>query len=100
MSARPVPTATLEIPGNNSQTDTAPVYSHAFSNHKGECSMNFRLLALAGVAALPIVLSAPQHAAAACMTDEGYGRYRPCDSFYKAKPEKQAKAKHGNPALT
>ncbi|MBV8838628.1 MAG: hypothetical protein JO000_18995 [Alphaproteobacteria bacterium] len=59
--------------------------------------MNFRLLALAGAAALPIVLSALQPADAQCMTDEGYGRYRPCDSFYKAKQPKHA-TKHQNPA--
>ncbi len=54
----------------------------------------FTSVALAAVATvattlLPGSLSPVERAVAAqkapvvCMTDEGYGRYRPCDSFYK-----------------
>jgi len=50
--------------------------------------MMFRPLVLAGIATMLAVLS--QAAAQApvakapeqCMTDDGYGRYRPCDSAY------------------
>ena len=63
--------------------------------------MNIRSLTLAGVASLllavPAAAYAPtgmsgsttakatnvQYAAVQCMTDDGYGRYRPCDSGYK-----------------
>jgi hypothetical protein len=50
--------------------------------------MNMRSLALAGLAAcaitLPIAGSADAKSVVRCMTDDGYGRYRPCDSSYKA----------------
>jgi hypothetical protein len=53
--------------------------------------MTIRLLALAGIAAALTVttLSVTPSAAAQrkpyaqCMTDDGYGRFRPCDALYK-----------------
>jgi hypothetical protein len=53
--------------------------------------MNFRSLALAGAAvvltALPagfVSTAVAQKAAIAqCMTDDGYGRFRPCSALYK-----------------
>jgi hypothetical protein len=52
--------------------------------------MIVRLLALAGLAAALSVTALPvtQSAAAKkpyaqCMTDDGYGRFRPCSSLYK-----------------
>ena len=50
-----------------------------------------RLLALAGIAtALTVTVfsvapsaAAPRKPYAQCMTDDGYGRFRPCDSPYK-----------------
>ena len=52
--------------------------------------MIIRVLTLAGLAtaltvtALPITQSAAaKKPYAQCMTDDGYGRYRPCDSGYK-----------------
>jgi hypothetical protein len=49
--------------------------------------MNIRSLAFAGAAAFMIAVPFMGSAEAAtirCMTDDGYGRYRPCDSSYKA----------------
>jgi hypothetical protein len=49
--------------------------------------MQIRSLALAGATAflmaVPFMGSA-EAATVRCMTDDGYGRYRPCDSSYKA----------------
>ena len=49
--------------------------------------MIIRLLALAGLATALTVTALPAAAAkksyAQCMTDDGYGRYRPCDALYK-----------------
>jgi hypothetical protein len=49
--------------------------------------MIIRLLALAGLATALTVTALPAAAAkkpfAQCMTDDGYGRYRPCDANYK-----------------
>ena len=52
--------------------------------------MIVRLLALAGLAAalsvtaLPVTQSvAAKKPYAQCMTDDGYGRFRPCSSLYK-----------------
>jgi hypothetical protein len=50
-----------------------------------------RLLALAGLATALIVTAlsvapsaaAPRKPYAQCMTDDGYGRFRPCSSLYK-----------------
>jgi hypothetical protein len=54
--------------------------------------MNFRSLALVGAAAalmtLPAVVTttavAKPKSVVQCMTDDGYGRFRPCDASYKA----------------
>jgi hypothetical protein len=50
--------------------------------------MNVRSLLLAGAAALlvtlPMVGAADAKPVVRCMTDDGYGRFRPCDSSYKA----------------
>jgi hypothetical protein len=50
--------------------------------------MNVRSLLLAGAAAflitLPMVGGADAKTVVRCMTDDGYGRFRPCDSSYKA----------------
>ena len=56
--------------------------------------MNIRSLALAGAAAFMIAVPFVGSADAAtirCMTDDGYGRYRPCSSSYKAKHDKAKK---------
>ena len=52
--------------------------------------MKFRSLTLAGAAvvltALPagfVSTAAAQKATAQCMTDDGYGRFRPCSALYK-----------------
>jgi hypothetical protein len=52
--------------------------------------MIVRLLALAGLGvaltmtALPVVPAAAQkRPISQCMTDDGYGRYRPCSALYK-----------------
>jgi hypothetical protein len=54
--------------------------------------MIIRLLALAGLATALTVTALPAAAAkkpfAQCMTDDGYGRYRPCDANYKQKHQK------------
>ena len=56
--------------------------------------MQIRSLALAGATAflmaVPFMGSA-EAATVRCMTDDGYGRYRPCDSSYKAKHDKSKK---------
>ena len=58
--------------------------------------MIVRLLALAGlgvaltVTALPVVPAAAQKKPISqCMTDDGYGRYRPCDSLFRGAPPKK-----------
>ena len=52
--------------------------------------MNIRSLALAGVGAALAVTAfavtpsvAAQKSPVQCMTDDGYGRFRPCSSLYK-----------------
>jgi hypothetical protein len=53
-------------------------------------SMNIRSLALAGLGAAMAVTAfavvpaaAAQKAPVQCMTDDGYGRFRPCSALYK-----------------
>ena len=45
----------------------------------------FAALALVGATLIPLAdaCAGPRQAYAQCMTDDGYGRYRPCDSSYK-----------------
>lgn len=50
--------------------------------------MKAKLLTCAAVAALSLILlasasAAPRHGHTQCMTDDGYGRFRPCSALYR-----------------